>query len=194
VRTDPPRPDVSIGIAGQQEDGSTMAERRFRTRVAGSLAGAALIAALAGGTAGTALAADHAVSIAGFAFSPQSITVTVGDTVTWTNSDSASHTATADDNSFDTGSIANGGSKSVTFSTTGTFPYHCTIHSSMTGTVVVEAAAGGGATPAPTTPATDTVASPVAGSPNQFGAFLAVLAAAWLLGLAVVGRRLTGRP
>jgi plastocyanin len=168
-----------------------MAERRLRIRVAGSLAGGALIAALAGGTAGTALAADQAVSIAGFAFSPQSITVTVGDTVTWTNSDSAAHTATADDNSFDTGSIANGGSDSVTFSTAGTFAYHCSIHSSMTGTVVVEEAAGGGAAPAPTTPATDTVASPAAGSSNQFVAFLAVVAGAWLLGLAAVRRRLT---
>jgi plastocyanin len=171
-----------------------MAHRRLRPRVTGAVAvaGAVLIATLAGATAGTALAADHAVSIAGFAFAPQSITVTVGDTVTWTNSDSTAHTATADDASFDTGSIANGTSKSATFSTAGTFPYHCSIHSSMTGTIVVEAAAGGGATPAPTTPATDAVASPAAGSSNQLGAFLAVVAAGWLLGLALVRRRLAG--
>lgn len=170
-----------------------MAERRLRTRVAGNLAGAALIAALAGGTAGTALAADQAVSIAGFAFSPQSITVTVGDSVTWTNSDSVSHTATADDDSFDTGSIANGGSKSVTFSTAGTFAYHCSIHSSMTGTVVVEAAAGGGAAPAPTTPATDAVASPGAGSFDQSEVALLVFATVGLLGLVIVQRRLANR-
>jgi Copper binding proteins, plastocyanin/azurin family len=86
------------------------------------------------------VAANTAVDIAGFAFAPQSVTVRVGDTVTWSNSDARSHTATADDGSFDTRTIANGASRSVTFSTAGTFGYHCKIHPTMTATVVVKAA------------------------------------------------------
>jgi plastocyanin len=88
-----------------------------------------------------ALAVDHAVDIAGFAFSPGSVTVAVGDTVTWSNADAQNHTATANDDSFDTGTIGGGTSKSVTLSTAGTFAYHCKIHPSMTGTIVVQAAA-----------------------------------------------------
>ena len=94
-----------------------------------------------------ALAADHAVDIAGFAFSPQSVTVAVGDTVTWSNADAQNHTATANGGSFDTGTITSSTPKSVTFSAAGTFAYHCKIHPAMTATVVVEAAAGGGSAP-----------------------------------------------
>ena len=57
---------------------------------------------------GIALAADHAVAISGSAFSPATVTVTVGDTVTWTNTDQISHTATADGGAFDTGTLGNG--------------------------------------------------------------------------------------
>lgn len=127
-----------------------MVPRRLSMRIV--MAGAVLAAALGG--ASTALAADHAVAISGFSFSPKSVTVTVGDTVTWTNSDAQAHTATADDASWDTANIGNGASKSITFSTAGTFAYHCSIHPTMTGTVVVEAAASGGG--GATTPPTDT--------------------------------------
>src|SRR5215210_8873122 len=126
------------------------------TRSVHSIAGRALVGAgvlsiaVAAARAPVALAADHAVDITGFAFSPQSITVSVGDRVTWTNADAQGHTATADDVSFDTGTIANNASKAATFDTAGTLAYHCKIHPQMTGTVVVEAA--GAATP----PATDT--------------------------------------
>jgi hypothetical protein len=141
--------------------------------------------------AGTALAADETVAISGFAFAPASVSVSVGDSVTWTNGDGVGHTATADDASFDTGTIAGGGSDSVTFSTAGTFAYHCTIHPAMTGTITVAAAGGGGGSTA-TTPPTDTAAagaSPVA----QSGGSIALLAIAvsWLAGMAFVRRRLT---
>jgi plastocyanin len=96
--------------------------------------------------AGSVLAADGAVTIAGFAFDPTTITVQVGDSVTWTNQDSTAHTATAS-GAFDTGNIASSASKSITFATAGTFAYHCTIHPTMTGTVVVQA----GTAPEPTT-------------------------------------------
>jgi len=52
-------------------------------------------------TSGPTVATKNAVTIQNFAFSPATLTVKVGDTVTWTNQDSAGHSATADDNSFD---------------------------------------------------------------------------------------------
>lgn len=114
------------------------------------LAGASLALALAP----AAIAATATVDIVGFAYAPGSLTVTVGDTVTWTNADAQSHTATADGGAFDTGTIAGGASGSVTVTTAGTFAYHCAIHPAMTATLVVRAASGGGSTPPPT----DTVA------------------------------------
>jgi plastocyanin len=83
-------------------------------------------------------AAQNAVTISGFAFSPASITVPAGTKVTWTNQDSATHTITADDGkTFDSGNVATGGTYSFTFTTAGTFAYHCAIHSSMKATVIV---------------------------------------------------------
>lgn len=89
-------------------------------------------AAPAGGGGG------NAVTIQNFAFGPATLDVAVGTTVTWTNQDSTSHTATADDGSFDSKPIAAGATFSQTFSTAGTFTYHCSIHSSMTGTITVQ--------------------------------------------------------
>jgi plastocyanin len=94
----------------------------------------------AGGTpvAGTpASASGSAVEIKGFAFNPATITVPAGTTVTWTNQDSAPHTATADDTSFDTGRLDPGKSGSVTFDKPGTYTYTCTFHPNMKGTIVV---------------------------------------------------------
>jgi plastocyanin len=92
-----------------------------------------------------------AVTIANFAFDPATLTIEVGTTVTWTNQDSAAHTATGD--TFDTGELAQGESGSVTFDTEGTFDYICSIHPNMTGTIVVTAAGG---QPAPTATAPST--------------------------------------
>ena len=89
-------------------------------------------------TGSSPVASKNAVTIQNMAFSPASLTVKVGDKVTWTNQDSVGHSATADNNSFDTGVIAQGQSGSVTFSKTGTYTYHCKIHPSMTGKIVVE--------------------------------------------------------
>ena len=78
------------------------------------------------------------MSIASFSFQPAALTVSVGTTVTWTNNDSASHTVTADDGSFKSGTLGKGETFSQTFATAGTFAYHCAIHSSMTGTITVQ--------------------------------------------------------
>jgi plastocyanin len=78
------------------------------------------------------------VDIAKFAFAPGEITVKRGSKIEWANSDSAPHTATADDKSFDTGTLMQGASGSATFDSPGTVPYVCSIHPFMHGTVVVE--------------------------------------------------------
>jgi plastocyanin len=72
------------------------------------------------------------------AYAPNPITVAAGTTVTWTNTDSTAHTATSDNGAFDSGTIGAGGNFSFTFQTRGTFPYHCTFHRGMVGSVVVQ--------------------------------------------------------
>jgi len=69
---------------------------------------------------------------------PNPITVSAGTVVTWTNTDAIAHTTTSDSGVFDSGIIAAGGKFSMTFSTKGSFPYHCTFHQGMVGTVVVQ--------------------------------------------------------
>lgn len=80
----------------------------------------------------------NVVSISGYAFSPASMTVPKGTTVTWQNGDAVAHTATSNTGSWDTGAIAGGGNATITFNTSGTYAYHCTYHTMMTGTIVVQ--------------------------------------------------------
>ena len=73
-------------------------------------------------------------------FSPAKVTVIIGqnNTVTWINKDTATHTVTATDNSFNSGDVKPGESWSHTFSAPGTYTYYCVYHSAwMKGTVVV---------------------------------------------------------
>jgi plastocyanin len=79
----------------------------------------------------------NTVSIKNFAFSVGTLTVASGTTVTWTNNDGTTHTVTADDNSFDSGNIAPGGTFSHKFTSAGTVAYHCAIHTSMKASIVV---------------------------------------------------------
>jgi plastocyanin len=97
-----------------------------------------------------AFAATSAVNIQNSAFAPATTPIKVGDTVTWTNRDAFSHTSTSDTGAWDTGVIAAGASRSFTFTSAGTFAYHCSIHSFMKGTVTVQAVS----TPQPTAPPT----------------------------------------
>jgi plastocyanin len=82
--------------------------------------------------------AANSVSIVNMSFSPATLTVTAGTNVTWTNNDGMTHTVTADDDSFDSGNITMGSKFSKVFPTAGTFSYHCTIHPTMKGTIVVK--------------------------------------------------------
>ena len=78
------------------------------------------------------------VRISGFAFSPSTLTVKAGTTVTWTDDDAATHTVTDDAGGFDSGDLGTGKSFSRLFGQAGTFHYHCAIHPSMIGTVIVQ--------------------------------------------------------
>jgi plastocyanin len=81
----------------------------------------------------------NARTLGSSAYSPNPVTVTAGTTVTWVNNDTIAHTSTSDSAGvFDTGTIAAGASHSVTLQTKGSFPYHCTFHPGMVGTVVVQ--------------------------------------------------------
>jgi plastocyanin len=83
-------------------------------------------------------AAANTINLSGSVFSPSTLTVKVGTTITWNNNDNKAHTVTADDSSFDSGSLAAGKSYTRTFGTAGSFSYHCNFHSGMTGTIVVQ--------------------------------------------------------
>ena len=81
---------------------------------------------------------EHFIDISGMAFSESTITISIGDIITWTNQDSAPHSATADNGEFDSGALNNGESFTFIFNTAGTYTYHCSIHNGMTATIIVE--------------------------------------------------------
>lgn len=82
-------------------------------------------------------AKSEKVEIVEFTYQPEPVVVQVGGKVIWQNEDTVPHTATADDGSFDTGTLDRGKLKSETFKQAGTIPYFCEIHPTMHGTVEV---------------------------------------------------------
>jgi plastocyanin len=77
------------------------------------------------------------VSIQNMAFMPDTARIKTGGSVTWTNMDGITHTVTSLTSLFDSGNLAAGKAFKFTFVTAGTFNYHCTIHPTMKGVVVV---------------------------------------------------------
>jgi plastocyanin len=84
------------------------------------------------------IASSNCATGSGFCFSPASATLTVGAPVAWTNTTSVPHTATSDDGAFDTSTVNPGQTATITFATPGTYPYHCSFHPDMHGTIVVK--------------------------------------------------------
>ncbi len=78
------------------------------------------------------------VSISGYAFNPTEVTINVGETVKWTNVDPVQHRIISDRNLFDSGSMGKDDTYKRTFVAPGVYAYHCLIHPSMTGTVIVQ--------------------------------------------------------
>ncbi len=123
--------------------------------------------------AGSVLGANASVRITEsnnrYSFGPAKVFVNVGQAVTWTNGSDAPHTVTSDSGSeLASPNINAGRTFSHTFNSTGTFAYHCTIHTYMRASVVVLAA---GVTP----PASDTV-EPSAASPTSLAGTFALVA------------------
>jgi plastocyanin len=102
----------------------------------------AIVVLLAGSPSVTAndqsSAANAEVKIDNFSFGPQTLTVSVGATVTWTNRDDIPHTVVSTDGVFKSKVLDTDEKFSFTFSKAGTFPYFCSIHPKMTGKVVVQ--------------------------------------------------------
>ena len=132
-------------------------ERRTPAAVLAFAAVALLVAALAffvvacggspsttsstgGGAATTTGASGGAVQVAmvNTTYVPASITIKVGDTVTWTNQDPIQHDVVANGGQFKSQLLNKGQTFSFTFTKAGTYPYYCAIHPGMTGTVVVQ--------------------------------------------------------
>lgn len=111
--------------------------RRSALRMALTAAAAVPVLATTARAASHAAHTTHAVSIAGFAFSPANLTIAAGDSVVFTNQDSAPHTATADNGAFDTGRLSNGQSATLTFNSAGSFSYFCAIHPNMKGSITI---------------------------------------------------------
>jgi plastocyanin len=124
---------------------------------------ALLLASLVAVGQTTSVAAAAAVAIQNFAFMPAPLTIPAGTAVMWTNRDSATHTTTSDSGMWDSGMLATGKSFSFTFATPGTFTYHCAIHPTMHGTIVV--------TPPSSLPTAAAPSQPGAGPPPAGGGF-----------------------
>jgi plastocyanin len=122
--------------------------RRPLLLATGSLVLLALVVAACGqaaqptpssGGSGTPVAGQAAVVMQNTQFQPNSLTVKVGTTVTWTNKESLQHTVTSDTGLFDSGLLSQGGTFSYTFTKAGEYSYYCTPHRGlgMTGKIIV---------------------------------------------------------
>lgn len=81
--------------------------------------------------------AKHPIAIEGFAFAPETLEMTAGDFVVFTNMDGAPHTATADNGFFDTGRLNRGDSGEIHMTEAGEFSYFCKFHPNMKGLIRV---------------------------------------------------------
>ena len=144
-------------------------------------------------------AADPGDTISDFKFTPATVTIHSGDTITWTNDGPSEHTATASNGSFDTGLLKKGQSASHTFTQPGTYAYICTIHPFMHGTIVVLASttttttttSTATTTPTSTTPSTGSTTPSSTASTQTSGATLPMtgfdLDATWIAGIVFIG-------
>lgn len=138
---------LSLGLVACGSSGSDSSSTEAETASAGQESGSSESTEGETGSEGASSESEAApsgearksekVQIVEFTYEPDPVVVQVGGKVTWQNEDTAPHTATADDGSFDTGTIEKGKLGSATFKEPGTFTYHCEIHPTMHGTVEV---------------------------------------------------------
>jgi plastocyanin len=120
---------MAAGCGGGDNESDSTADASRPAAPANTASGAA--------AAASAVGPSVKVDIKNFKFRPPNVTVKRGGTITWTNSDSSDHTATAGDRSFDTGTLHEGDSKTETFDKAGTDAYSCLFHPFMKGQVVI---------------------------------------------------------
>jgi plastocyanin len=121
----------------------------MRTKLLHAAFAACLLGCASGATLGLAFAGanETAVKIDNFTFTPQSVTVKAGTTVTWTNQDDIPHTVASTTKAFKSKTLDTDDKFSFTFTTPGSYEYFCSLHPHMTGTIVVEAATGDNSSP-----------------------------------------------
>lgn len=151
LRADQSAP-AGVDLAAQTAAGQAAAQQAAPAlpEVADVLPGAATPAAAAATPAAASTASTASVDIMGYKFSPANLTISVGDTVTWTNHDTAPHNVVISDGpvKFTSPTLNQGQTYTYTFTVAGTYNYYCSIHPDMKASVTVE---GTGSTP-PTTP------------------------------------------
>jgi plastocyanin len=131
------RGEVCSGVAILTEQGEQTNVSVYLTQ---ALSGAAATADSSSAGDDTEAAAEATmVDIKDLAYNPDSVEIPVGATVTWTNSDTVPHTATAQDRGvLQSGTLNPGDSYSQTFDQPGTFDYFCEFHANMKGTIIVK--------------------------------------------------------
>jgi plastocyanin len=135
---------AALALAACSSSGSTPAPTSPAASAPASAAASAAASApaseaasaAAGGVCATGGSGGTAEQIKNFAF-PTGITIKAGDSIAWSNGDTAPHTVTFDDNSCDSGQIAAGTAVTVTYSKAGSYPFHCKVHPTMKGTLTV---------------------------------------------------------
>lgn len=85
----------------------------------------------------TSTSSQNSVAIQNYAFNPSTLTIQKGANVTWKNDDSVQHTVTLDSGAFSSPLLSTGDTYTYQFNNTGTYPYHCSIHTYMKGTITV---------------------------------------------------------
>ena len=119
-----------------------------------------------GGAAAPPPPSSATITMANRAFSPTSVVLAPGGTITWTNRDDRDHTGTAQGGAFDTGNLGAGATATTTHPTEGTFSFFCELHPEMTGVVRVSSASGAAPAPAPA-PAPPPAAAPPPSPPTD---------------------------
>lgn len=123
---------VGCGSGSSSDTQSTPAS----TSSSSSPSGGKTTPAQSGG--GSASSSGDTVDIVDFDYSPKTISVNAGDSIEFVNQDTAAHTATADDSSFDTGTLNKGDKSTIKFDKPGTYSYYCRFHAFMKATVEVK--------------------------------------------------------
>lgn len=123
------------GCGGGDDSGSSTSTETV-TEKEGEAGSATEASGSAAAQSGDAVRSEK-VEIVDYAYDPDPVTIEEGGKVIWQNEDSVAHTATAEDDSFDTGTIEPGKLKSETFKQPGTYEYVCSIHPQMHGTIEV---------------------------------------------------------